>query len=94
MLNYTQQVPRDQNSRYLSFAENERLQLSTEIVDAELDGVLARVQGNLELRALSQVTNSDNVPGCLWGLPCTESANERKLLRKALRENVPVNDSN
>jgi hypothetical protein len=74
----------------LSFAENERLQLSTEIVDAELDGVLARVQGHLELWALSQIANSNNVPGCLGWLPCPESANEGKLLRKALRENVPV----
>jgi hypothetical protein len=74
----------------LSFAENERLQLSTEIVDAELDGVLARVQGHLELKALPQIANSNYVPGRLGWLPCPESANEGKLLRKALRENVPV----
>jgi len=36
----------------LSFAENKCLQFSTKVIDAKLDGVLAWVKGNLELRTL------------------------------------------
>lgn len=66
------------------------MQLTAKVVNAELDGILARIESHLELGTLPQITDANNVPCCLWRFSSSESADERELLRKALWENVSV----
>lgn len=66
------------------------MQLAGKVGDAKFDSVLARIKSHRKLRLLPDVTNADNIPGGPGRLPRPESANERKLLRQSLREDVPV----
>ena len=74
----------------LSFAEDERLQFALEVGDAELDGVLARIERDLELRTLPDVADADDVPGRLGRFARAERADERELVGQPLREDGPV----
>ena len=74
----------------LSLAEDERLEPALEVGDAELDGVLARIERHLELGPGADVADADYVPGRLGRLPRAEGADEGELLGQSLRENVPV----
>jgi len=74
---------------HLSFAEDERLQFALEVGDAELDGVLARIERDLELRTLPDVADADDVPGRLGRFARPERADERELVGQPLREDGP-----
>lgn len=75
--------------KHLSFAEDQRLKFASVVGDAELDGRLAGIQRHFELGPSPHVADADNVPCRLWRLARPERADERKLLRKTLREDVP-----
>ena len=66
---------------YLSFAEDECLQFALEVSYAELDGCFTWIQSHLELRSLSNVANTNDVPSCPRRLPGTERTDKRELLR-------------
>ena len=74
---------------YLNAAEDQCLESAFKVVDAELDGRLARVDGDFELGSMLNIADADDVPRRLGRFPGPESADERKLLRQSLRENVP-----
>lgn len=76
---------------YLGFAEDQRLQFASVVGDAELNGRFARIHRDFELRPSPHVADADNVPRGLWRLARAERADERKLLRQTLREDVPAN---
>ena len=77
---------------YLGFAEDQSLQFASVVGDAELDGRLAGIQRYLELRTSPHVADANYVPRSLWRLARAERADERKLLRKTLREDIPTNN--
>jgi len=74
---------------HLNAAEDQCLESAFKVVDAELDGRLARVDGDFELGSMLNIADADDVPRRLGRFPGPESADERKLLRQSLRENVP-----
>ena len=67
-------------SSNLGFGKDERLQFSLKVSDCKLDTCLARIEGDLKLRPLPNVTDSNNIP-CRFGwFLRAKGANKGKLL--------------